>query len=146
MKKLIEKKIKKIITSLKMPDIEVSLQIPKNKDHGDLSTNVAFILSKHLDQNPMEIASIIAEKLSDDGKFARENETKQNSKRHEDETRREFEDRLYRNDNFLSFLTRNDEDGIININNVREEKLIIKYHHDNAGGRPHDSPAYALVT
>ena len=63
MKKIIKDYIGDIIISLKMPSVEVPLQIPKNKDHGDLSTNVAFLLAKDLGESPMDIATKIYEKL-----------------------------------------------------------------------------------
>ena len=62
MKKIIKDYIGNIIISLKMPAVEVPLQIPKNKDHGDLSTNVAFLLAKDLGENPMDIAMQIHKK------------------------------------------------------------------------------------
>ena len=63
MKKNIEKSITEAIIKLKMPEVKFSLQIPKNKDHGDFSTNAAFILSKHLNENPLDIASKICKEL-----------------------------------------------------------------------------------
>ena len=63
MKKIIKEYISEVIISLKMPSIDIPLQIPKNKDHGDLSTNVAFILAKKLGGNPMDIATNIYNEL-----------------------------------------------------------------------------------
>ena len=63
MKHIIKKSIDKVVGDLGAPKVEFSLQIPKNKDHGDLATNIAFILSKHLSEAPMIIASKITEEL-----------------------------------------------------------------------------------
>lgn len=40
-----------------------ALERPKMKDHGDLATNIAMILSKELKKNPLEIASEIIGKI-----------------------------------------------------------------------------------
>ena len=45
MKNIIKKNINKALESLNLPMVEYNLQIPKNKENGDLSTNIAFILS-----------------------------------------------------------------------------------------------------
>ena len=63
MKHIIKKSIDKVVGDLGTPKVEFSLQIPKNKDHGDLATNIAFILSKHLSEAPMIIASKITIKI-----------------------------------------------------------------------------------
>lgn len=41
----------------------ISVEPPKNKDHGDVSTNVAMVLSKPLKKNPRELASVIAKEI-----------------------------------------------------------------------------------
>ena len=64
MKSIIKKTIDKALTDLKLPNVEYNLQIPKNKENGDLSTNLAFVLSKHIKKNPMDTASIIVEELN----------------------------------------------------------------------------------
>lgn len=38
---------------------QLSVELPKNPDHGDLSTNIAMILSKDLNKSPLEIAEAI---------------------------------------------------------------------------------------
>ena len=43
-----------------------NLEIPKNPDHGDLSCNVAMILSKKLKKKPLEIAAEIISSLDYD--------------------------------------------------------------------------------
>ena len=63
MKKIIKEYISDVIASLQMPSVDIPLQIPKNKDHGDLSTNVAFLLAKEVGESPMDIATKICNKL-----------------------------------------------------------------------------------
>ena len=64
MKNIIKKTIDKTLTILNLPEVEYNLQIPKNKENGDLSTNLAFILSKHTKKSPMDTASIIVDELN----------------------------------------------------------------------------------
>ncbi len=42
---------------------EITLEIPRNAEHGDLSTNVAMTLAKALKKNPREIATSLVESL-----------------------------------------------------------------------------------
>ncbi|MCT4634892.1 MAG: arginine--tRNA ligase [Rickettsiales bacterium] len=42
---------------------QLSIEIPKNPDHGDLSTNIAMLLAKSLSKKPMEIAELIKNEL-----------------------------------------------------------------------------------
>ena len=42
---------------------KVTLEKPKLKEHGDISTNIAMILAKELKKNPLEIANDIGEKI-----------------------------------------------------------------------------------
>lgn len=42
---------------------QLSIEIPKNPDHGDLSTNIAMLLSKVLSKNPIAIAELIKTEL-----------------------------------------------------------------------------------
>ena len=65
MKKLIIKKINEILIKLNFinKEISISLTIPKNKEHGDLSTNISFVLSKNLEKPPIEIANQIHKEL-----------------------------------------------------------------------------------
>ena len=50
--------------SIKPPDFKV--EKPRDEKHGDLATNVSFLLSKTLKKNPNEIAKELAEYLSRD--------------------------------------------------------------------------------
>ncbi len=49
--------------------VEFKVERPKRKEFGDLATNVAFILSKHLKRNPFEIAQELAEELKKNPSF-----------------------------------------------------------------------------
>ena len=69
MKNIIKKNINNALESLNLPIVEYNLQIPKNKENGDLSTNIAFILSKHTKKNPMQTASTIVEELNKSNVF-----------------------------------------------------------------------------
>lgn len=54
--------VKNTINKLEL-DEEVTIEIPKNKDNGDYSTNIALKLTKKLKQNPMEIANTIIKNI-----------------------------------------------------------------------------------
>ena len=45
-------------------DLSVTVERPKNREHGDYSTNVAMTLAKSLGRPPREIAELLAERLS----------------------------------------------------------------------------------
>lgn len=45
------------------PDVDFSLEVPKDKKFGDLSTNIALILSKVEKRNPLELANEIKSKI-----------------------------------------------------------------------------------
>ena len=65
MKKTIAEKINSVLYNLNYTDefIDINLSTPKSKDHGDLSTNVSFILSKQLNKSPVDIANNIKNEL-----------------------------------------------------------------------------------
>ncbi len=65
MKEKIAQLIKDILLSLNIDCNEISVEIPKNKDNGDYSTNIAMKLASTLHKNPMEIAKEVAEKIAD---------------------------------------------------------------------------------
>ncbi len=52
---LIAKKLFNITPNQK----QLSVELPKNLEHGDLSTNIAMLLAKALAKNPLEIANLI---------------------------------------------------------------------------------------
>ena len=64
MKQTIEKTVKDALEN-QFGKIGVSflVEAPKEKAHGDYSTNVALALAKELKKNPMEVAEIILEKI-----------------------------------------------------------------------------------
>ena len=44
-------------------DIKISIEKPKNKDHGDVSTNIALLLTKIIKKNPLEICEELKKEL-----------------------------------------------------------------------------------
>ena len=54
-----------ILNELKLPEDKVIIQVPKNPDHGDFTTNYPMINSKNIGKNPMEIAEIIVNKINE---------------------------------------------------------------------------------
>ena len=66
MKDLIKEEIKNALISMDYYDekIDIILSTPKNKDFGDLATNICFILAKKLNLNPIEIANSIKKKMN----------------------------------------------------------------------------------
>ncbi len=63
-KDIIRKEIEKAAKSLKLSlNHTFSIEIPKIKEHGDFSSNVALISSKMNEKNPMELAEIFQTKL-----------------------------------------------------------------------------------
>ena len=59
--------LKKAITNLGVDeDIDIIVEIPKNKTHGDYATNIAMVLSKKLKDNPMNIAEKLKNFLNDE--------------------------------------------------------------------------------
>mgnify|MGYP001261077160 CR=1 FL=1 len=65
MKNIIFEKIKKTLIKFDYYDdsLKINLTTPKNKDFGNLSTNISFLLAKKLRKNPLEIADIIKNDL-----------------------------------------------------------------------------------
>ena len=67
MKELLKQEIQNAIERLEIKsNIEIIIDIPKNKNNGDYSSNIAMQLTKILKTNPKEIASKIAEKIKND--------------------------------------------------------------------------------
>ncbi len=62
LKKAIQKAIKKSF-DLEVAVEQIIIEIPKNKDHGDFSSNIAMQLTRILKQNPRNIATKITESL-----------------------------------------------------------------------------------
>ena len=57
MKNEITTTINNALISMDYPSVNISIEKPKNKGNGDISSNIAFLLSKELKQNPMDIAN-----------------------------------------------------------------------------------------
>ena len=49
--------------SKELPE-SISLERPKNRDHGDYATSIALQLAKAAGKNPREVAQLIADQLS----------------------------------------------------------------------------------
>ncbi len=66
MREYLKTEISDVLRSIDgVPDgIEVVLEEPKNPDHGDLSTNIAMQLARHLRRSPREIADDLVKRLS----------------------------------------------------------------------------------
>ena len=64
MKNLVINEIKRSLKYLnyEFEDGDINVSVPKNKEFGDLSTNIAFLLSKKI-KNPIEISTSIKENL-----------------------------------------------------------------------------------
>jgi len=70
MQGFLKKEIQNLIKQrYNLSGIEFKVERPKRKEFGDLATNVAFILAKHLKGNPFEIANEIAEELRKNSAF-----------------------------------------------------------------------------
>ena len=59
----IENNLKKVVSELDLPELEFSVE-PAKTGFGDVSSNIAFLLAKHLKKNPKDIAQKISEKYS----------------------------------------------------------------------------------
>ena len=66
MKHKIIEEIKKSIESKYniSDDTKISIEKPKNKEHGDISTNIALILAKKVKKNPIEICEELKDELN----------------------------------------------------------------------------------
>ena len=63
MNKKLKTHIKLILKKLEYPSADVNVQTPKDMEHGDLTTNIAMILSKKINKNPLDIAQEIINSL-----------------------------------------------------------------------------------
>ncbi|MCL2065247.1 MAG: arginine--tRNA ligase [Candidatus Cloacimonetes bacterium] len=64
-KELLKREIIKSVKTLKLKhNDKFSIELPKIKEHGDFSTNIALISCKLNDMQPMEMAELIVEKLN----------------------------------------------------------------------------------
>ena len=53
---------KNIIPSI---DVDIQLDFPKEKSHGDVATNLALVLAKSAKKNPREVAQLIVDAISE---------------------------------------------------------------------------------
>lgn len=65
---LLEKSVKEVFADLGInppsdQDIKTELEIPKEKSHGDLSSNIAMRISRFASRPPIELANLICEKI-----------------------------------------------------------------------------------
>ena len=58
-KEVFKKELEDAVRKLTEISIDVHVERPKNPEHGDLSSNVAMQLAKHLKKPPMEVAKLI---------------------------------------------------------------------------------------
>ena len=65
MKNIITQEIKKALIKLDYyhQDVDIYITVPKNKEFGDLSTNIAFLLSKKINKSSLKIAEDIQKNL-----------------------------------------------------------------------------------
>ena len=49
-------------------DCRIEIDIPKKREFGDFSTNIALILAKNAGKTPREVAELIIQNLPEDGK------------------------------------------------------------------------------
>ena len=56
--------INEALSDYNLDNVNITLEIPKNKEFGDYSTNVALQVSKSLGKNPRDFASELTQKLS----------------------------------------------------------------------------------
>ena len=63
MKSAIESAFNNILSSLSYPKINVLIQLPKNSEHGDFSTNVALQLGNKMNSSPKDIAKTLIDHL-----------------------------------------------------------------------------------
>ena len=64
LKEYIAEKISKAIKELYDKSFDIEIEIPKNQEFGDYSSNISFLLAKKLKKSPQSIAGQIAEKIN----------------------------------------------------------------------------------
>ena len=64
MKKILTNVLLETLDFLNYPKKDIILENPKNPEHGDISTNLALLLTKKLKNNPRNIANIIVDHLN----------------------------------------------------------------------------------
>lgn len=71
MKEIIKNIIEKKLIELDYPNVQFSIDYPKNKNFGDFSSNAAMILAKELKRNPREIANELLPYLQKENSFSK---------------------------------------------------------------------------
>ena len=56
--------LENIIAELNFPKVPIIIEIPKQKEHGDFSSNIAMQLAGKTEKKPLEIANDIIKKLT----------------------------------------------------------------------------------
>ena len=69
MKNKIKIAISDALKKLHFPNVNIIIEKPKNKENGDVSTNIAFLLSKELRKNPLDIANKLKNELTNSALF-----------------------------------------------------------------------------
>ena len=65
MKTILAKEIEKALNNMELEvEIPITIEIPKDKNNGDYSSNIAMQLTKILKTNPREIASKIIDNIN----------------------------------------------------------------------------------
>ncbi len=55
--------MQRVVATLGVSDVEISLERPRDASHGDLATNIALQLAKRLQQKPRELAEALVSRL-----------------------------------------------------------------------------------
>ena len=63
MKKILKNAVSEVLEKLNYPHSDIAIQLPKNPEHGDFTTNIAMQLVKTLKKNPKDIANEIIDEL-----------------------------------------------------------------------------------
>ncbi len=69
MKEIISNIVKEVLKAKELPEVNFSLEPPKNKAFGDFSVNAALVLAKSTGRNPRELAGEIAEELKKKSRY-----------------------------------------------------------------------------
>src|ERR1700745_3824548 len=74
MKEDVQKVVAESIETIKRNDdlvsspVEIAITVPKRREFGDFSTNIALILAGELGKSPREVAELITKNISKEGK------------------------------------------------------------------------------
>ncbi|MCH6560077.1 hypothetical protein IH799_06960 [candidate division KSB1 bacterium] len=71
MKELLSKALSEASAKLgyKIPPSEIGLEKPKNRSHGDLSSNLALLIAGKSKQKPLDVANKLKDNISFDEKI-----------------------------------------------------------------------------